>query len=104
MIAQGPRLMYKIDGKMDQYLYKSILEDELAQTIKYYKMNPQNIFFQQDNCTIHKVKIIQEYLKNQKFKVLNQPAQSPDLNPIEHLWSLIKRELNKYDTPPNEML
>ena len=31
------------------------------------------------------------------------PAQSPDLNPIENMWRLLKIRLNEYDTAPKGM-
>ena len=89
---------------MDGDLYLTILKKELQQSLEFYDLDPSNIIFQQDNNLKHIYKKIQEWLKNQDFMVLRWPAQSADLNPIEHIWFYLKRKLAKYEVPPKGIL
>ena len=45
--------------------------------------------FQQDNAAIHNASITNKYLLDQKIRLLDHPACSPNLNPIENLRGLI---------------
>ena len=49
--------------------------------------------FQQDNAPIHKAHYTQEWFEQQTFEVMEWPANSPDMNLIEHIWSALKKEL-----------
>lgn len=93
-----------VDGTMDKNVYKNILRQHLLKTVRSLPIPPEEIIFQHDRDPKHMAKTVQEWLGNQSFSILDWPAQSPDLNPIENLWSYLKSALNKeYTSPPSSL-
>ena len=104
MLWDGVGYACKIDGRMDGELYTQILQDEPQESLAHYGKDPSSIIFQQDNDPKHKSKMARTWLEDHGFQVLSRSAQSPDLTPIEHPWTHLKRTVADYGFPPKGIL
>ncbi|KAF7690796.1 Transposable element Tc1 transposase [Cucumispora dikerogammari] len=77
---------------MDSIRYARLLTENIFESASMMGLR-SNFILQQDNAPAHTARHTASLFRENSVNVLNLPAQSPGLNPIENIWSLLKLKL-----------
>ena len=98
MSAKGVGQLEFIDGITNQYYYIDILKLNLRPSVVQLGLGTDYIF-QQDNDpkhTSHNALMYLAYNPHSPPHYLRTPPQSPDINPIEHVWDVLERRIRTH--------
>ena len=88
---KGPQAPWLFDGPMDGELFLAWVKQGLVPVLK------RDDVVILDNLSTHKVAGVQEAIEAAGARLEYLPPYSPDLNPIENLWSKVKQGLKSRD-------
>ena len=103
MSESGVGELVLVKGRLCASDYISLLKRALPASVRSLGLQNEYIF-QQDNGSCHTAKLTKNWMARERISLLDWPAQSPDLNPVEHLWDKLCRQLGCRAFPNNEEL
>ncbi|GFW15189.1 transposable element Tcb1 transposase [Trichonephila clavipes] len=78
--------LVRIAGTLNSQHY---ISEVLEPVVLPYLQGLATAIFQQDNTRPHVTRIVQRFFVNHQIELLPWPARSPDLSPIENMWSMV---------------
>lgn len=99
--AHGVGDLVMVDGIMEQTQFRDILGASMLPSAEVLFGEGEEWLYQQDNDPKHTAILTQNWFIENKIPIMEWPSQSPDLNPIENLWTILDRACSKRN-PQNE--
>lgn len=96
----GVGKLHITSNKVNSAEYIGILQSSLATSVAERGQTLSSIVFQQDNAAIHTSAAAKRWFLDNSIEVLEWPAQSPDMNIIEHLWADVNLRLRNRRPAP----
>jgi transposase len=94
--AAGPGPLVCYEGRLNSARYISTIRNALPYFIAAnFDLKRDIWYFQQDNAPCHSAKATKKWFEDNAIYLLEWPPSSPDMNPIENIWSIIDQELAK---------
>jgi hypothetical protein len=91
--VHGTSRLHIVEGTMNQAKYIEVMEKCLKPQINEW-FHDNEYVFQQDSAPCHTGKMAMSWFRKNKINVLKWPGNSPDMNPIENLWEVLKNEIH----------
>ena len=87
-------------GKIDAENYRHMLDESQIFKDADEKLGQFNYIFQQDGASAHTTQESYEHIEKDALILYGWPANSPDLSPIEMIWSIMKNKLASREVQP----
>ncbi|CAB5385642.1 unnamed protein product [Rhizophagus irregularis] len=101
-VGMGP--LVPLTGRITGAIHRETLANYAIPTVKSHaKKIKKKIFFQENNALVHIAKIARSFLTSSNIELFPWPAQSPDMNPIENIWSYIEVKIRQRDSQPSSV-
>lgn len=93
--SKGPGMLKIVDGTMKSRDYLNVLETKMLPSARDL-FGDNSFIYQDDSAPCHRSKIVKEWENSRNIEVLEWPGNSPDMNPIENLWAILKQKVRTH--------